>query len=238
MSTMKFILLAGVLWPALAVAQHTDYRVVQETDSSFGNVRSRITLEIEAPTANTERDKLEAMMQAAVDRHRKDWPDAVSARLWKSYRKDPTVYAQNRIVYAPDGCGWPGDKCNQPIWTELLRGEIPEDLLVWGTPKEGEQSKELACRNDLHCWGNKHAEFAIFACQPIIESLAKYDYEWTDGWFGTKLKSFRWKDRKEGSLSYKGDEVKFQNGFGAWQRVIYWCHFNPANGYAEVMVNL
>ena len=235
MKTKATIVLAAMLWSGVVIAQSAEYRTVREKDSSFGNIRSRITLEIEAPSASTEREKLKAMMQAAVDRHRQDWPDAVSTRLWGSYENDSTI--QNRIVYAPDGCGWSGGNCDGPIWTALFRGLIPEDLGSWGHPTK-KASKDVACRNDLQCWGKKHALRAIFACQPLIESLAKYDYRWTDSWLESKLGRFRWNDRKEGSISYTGDKVQFQNPFGAWQKVTYWCHYSPESGHAEVNLTL
>ena len=70
----------------------------------------------------------------------------------------------------------------------------------------------------------------------MIESTAKYDYEWTDGWLGTKLARYRWEDRKAGSVSYTGDKIKFQNGFGAWQKMTYWCHFDPNTNMVEASV--
>ena len=74
--------------PAPAVAADIrDYRVVAEKDHSFGD-RYRITLEIEVPGAQTDRERLRAMMAAAVERHRQNWPDAVSVRLWDSYEND------------------------------------------------------------------------------------------------------------------------------------------------------
>ena len=73
--------------------------------------------------------------------------------------------------------------------------------------------------------------------KPLIESLTKYDFEWTDGWLGVKLESFRWKDRKPGTLSYKGDKVTFMNGYGAWQRMSYWCHYDPSSDTANVSVH-
>ena len=96
--------------------------------------------------------------------------------------------------------------------------------------------KESKCRHDLQCWGDKHNLAATFACQPLIEGMAKYDYEWTDGWLGAKLERFRWKDRKAGTLSYTGNKVKFQNGFGAWQHITYWCHYDPLSKSAEASV--
>ena len=212
------------------------YTVVAEKDHSFGNVRSRVTLEIEARGATTERAQIETMMNAAIERHRKDWPDAVSVRLWGSYGADQVI--TNSIDYAADGCGWTGDDCTGRIWAKPHKGSVPAELTEWGTPTDGEREagKDLQCRQDLQCWGDKHLLKATFACQPMIENLAKYDYEWTDGWLEAKLQRFRWKDRKTGTLSYTGNRVKFQNGFGAWQRITYWCHFDPATGFSEVSV--
>ncbi len=213
-----------------------DYKVVKERNSSFGNIRNRIILEIEAPTVQTDRARLEAMMIAAVDRHRKDWPHVVNVRLWNSYEKDSAI--RNGITYAPDGCGWTGDPCLGNIWTKLHKGDFPDKLASWGKPtdKEKEESKEKRCRQDIQCWGDKHSLAATFACQPLIEARAKYDYKWTDGWFGAKLQRFRWKDRKVGSVSYTGDQIKFQNGFGAWQKVTYWCDYNPKTKKASARV--
>lgn len=220
--------------PLIDPSQQT-YKVVKEQDHSFGN-RVRVTLEIEAPQAERDEEVIGAMMVAAVDRHRKDWPHAVTARLWKSYGKDQVIH--NRITYATDGCGWTGDKCTGSPWSDLHRGAFPERWTHWGQPTDEEKkaSEEKACRQDLQCWGDKHAMEATFACQPLIERRAKYDYQWTDGWLGTKLPRFRWQDRKAGTLSYTGDKIKFQNGFGAWQHAVYWCHFDPAKKTASVEV--
>ena len=102
--------------PADGVAAQA-YRVVAEKDHSFGNTRSRVTLEIESELATTDVAALHTMMKAAVERHRRDWPDVVSVRLWGSYEKDPTI--RNAITYGPDGCGWAGDKCTGGLWTGL-----------------------------------------------------------------------------------------------------------------------
>ena len=110
-----------------APAAAADYRVVKENTSSFGNVRSRITIEIQVPGARSDRERLEAMMAAAIDRYRASRPDAVSVRLWDSYEADDNAW--NRVVYAPDGCGWTGDKCTGALWSDLLRGTISADLV-------------------------------------------------------------------------------------------------------------
>lgn len=216
---------SNAVWPA--------YRIVEDRDSSFGNIRTRVIVSIKT-TATTENDQIRAMMAAAVDRHRKTWPDVVAAKL----KTESSVSYANSIYFALDGCGWAGEPCDGKLWSQLLKGSIPQELLRWGEPTEDEKkaAKDTICRNDLRCWGDKHQMGATFACQPLIEQRARYSYEWTDGWLGSKLTQFRWKDRKVGTLSYYGDKVKFQNGFGAWQRVAYWCHYNPATKTAEVML--
>ena len=168
------------------------YRVVAEKDHSFGNARSRVTLEIESELAATDVAALHTMMKAAVERHRRDWPDTVSVRLWGSYEKDPTI--RNAITYAPDECGWPGDKCTGGLWTGLHRGTVPKDLERWGAPTDAEKKAgaEKACRQDLQCWGEKHLAAANIECPYPIEQLAKYDHEWTDGLLEHKLSRWRW----------------------------------------------
>ena len=236
-TTLVAAAIAGMAPFTDAWAQGPAYNVAEEKDHSFGNIRSRVTLDIEIPVEDDERKMLKILMQAAVDRHRQDWPDAVSVRLWGDYESDAVF--RNSIDYAPDGCGWSGDPCAQPIWTDLRSGSIPADLMAFGalTDADKDASEDIACRQDLRCWGDKHSLAATFACQPLIESLAKYAFKWTDGWLGAKLERFRWKDRTEGSISYTGDEIQFQNGFGAWSRMTYWCHYNPETDYAEVSVH-
>ena len=215
---------------AKALAEYkrvTKYIIQEEKDHSFGNVRTRITLEIEAPDAVTEIEQLQVMMRAAVSRHRKDWPDAVSVRLWDDYRQDDTI--KNSIDYAADGCGWAGTNCGSgyTIWTDLFAGEIPPDLQSWGRASE-EANKEQLCRRDLRCWAEQHIVRASSYCARRIERLAKYDYKWTDGWVDTKFDRYRWADKKQGVVTYLGNKIKFQNGFGAWSHHSYACDYNPS----------
>ncbi|MCY3981926.1 MAG: hypothetical protein OXF26_10550 [Alphaproteobacteria bacterium] len=115
--------------PAVTIAPEP-YTVVKVKKSFVG--WHRVTLEIEADTATTMRQQLETMMQAAVDQFPKHDVGVMSVRLWDDYNSATT--ARNRLVYAPDGCGWSersGQPCDKPIWTDLLRGDIPPDLLDW-----------------------------------------------------------------------------------------------------------
>ncbi|MBC3435819.1 hypothetical protein HU735_10380 [Pseudomonas sp. BW16M2] len=89
-----------------------------------------------------------------------------------------------------------------------------------------------ACRHDLQCWAEKNQFDAIMACQPAIQQLAKFDYEWTDGMTTPIFSKLAWGDQKRGEIIYLGDEVKFQNGFGNFLRHKYACTFDPASKLA------
>ena len=235
---------------------HHAYTPLDDEDLSFGKRSRMIVGVVASDTATTQEVRILTAMNAAVDAHRRTWSHVVTARVWLSSNREVLIA---RATYAPDGCGWSGDPCTPALWTDMeasthdppyeehegsrfSRGlsavSLSYDLQEWGRPTETEKEngKELACRQDLQCWGDKHSLRATRACQPLIENSAKYDYEWTDGWLGSKLTKIRWKDRKAGRISYWGDQIKFQNPFGAWMKFAYWCHYNPATETASVRV--
>lgn len=89
-------------------------------------------------------------------------------------------------------------------------------------------AEAAACKKDLSCWGEKHSISAAVYCDDHVEKLAKYDHEWTDGLLELKFSHYRWKNIDKGIVTYIGDKIKFQNGFGAWQNQVYECDFDPA----------
>ena len=108
---------------------------------------------------------------------------------------------------------------------------IPHNLELRGHLNDQEQKKseEMACRASLQCWGDKHSLSASVYCPDLIERLGRYDHEWIDGWLGSKFSRFAWKDRKTGTVTYIGDQIKFQNGFGAWTQHTYQCDLDTVN---------
>ncbi|MDD0980700.1 hypothetical protein [Pseudomonas shahriarae] len=88
---------------------------------------------------------------------------------------------------------------------------------------------EAACRKDLQCAGDKYGIAASIYCKDPVSRLAKYTSRWTDGTFETKFSHFRWLNQEQGTLTFIGDKIEFQNGFGAFQRHTYECDFNPVN---------
>lgn len=90
-----------------------------------------------------------------------------------------------------------------------------------------EAEANAACKLDLQCWGDKHDILAASHCQNDIEKLANYTFRWTDGALEPKFSQFRWHNKEDGSITYIGNKIEFQNGFGAYQPYIYECIFNP-----------
>lgn len=93
--------------------------------------------------------------------------------------------------------------------------------------KAAEEKKAAECKSDLQCWTDKYYFDASVLCKAVIESMAKYDYEWTDGITTPTFKKIAWADKKKGTVTYFGDEVKMQNGFGNFLRQRYACKFDP-----------
>lgn len=91
------------------------------------------------------------------------------------------------------------------------------------------EEKELACKKNLQCWGDKFNASVGLYCDDFVVRLAKYSHEWTDGILEPKFSHFRWKDKSSGIITYIGDKVKFQNGYGAWSNMVYECDFDPTN---------
>lgn len=67
---------------------------------------------------------------------------------------------------------------------------------------------------------------AAVECAPQIERLAKYSFEWTDRWYEPKFSHYRWSDKARGIVTYIGDKIKLQNGYGAWAFYTYSCNFD------------
>lgn len=105
--------------------------------------------------------------------------------------------------------------------------EDKEKQRVEKEQKEAEaKSQDEACLSDLQCAGDKFSFRATRACRPMIERLAQYDFKWTDGMLGSKFPYFRWNNKEKHIITYIGDAIKLQNGFGAWQQYSYSCDYN------------
>lgn len=112
-----------------------------------------------------------------------------------------------------------------------LRKQRDAGLAVERAKREEGEAKQQAdeaakCRKDVVCWGDRNSLSAALACRPAVESMAKFQHEWTDGMLEPKFSHYRWKNADKGVVTYIGDKVKFQNGFGAWQHQTYLSDFD------------
>ena len=143
---------------------------------------------------------------------------------------------------APDDAGDIGERIakdfnitEQEVWREYAAAAFPtmEEVVLSGDARRfgalSDAEEEQACRWDLQCWGDKNSLAATIACQGKIERLSRYGHEWTDSWLGAKFGRFQWVSRDEGVIRYQGDQIRFQNGFGAWIPHTYWCHYDTMN---------
>lgn len=91
------------------------------------------------------------------------------------------------------------------------------------------KAKENRCRSDIICWGKKHARTAETLCKGLIEMRAEYAFDWTNSWGESIFNNYGWQDEKAGTVLYVGDKVRFQNCYGAYQKIGYQCTYVPAN---------
>jgi hypothetical protein len=69
-------------------------------------------------------------------------------------------------------------------------------------------------------------------CKPLIERHAKYSVKWTDGLLGG---IFSKAGQNGNVISYYGDKVQLQNGFGAYATYSYKCNYNTVTGTTDLV---
>ncbi|MDR9772418.1 hypothetical protein RJJ65_07075 [Rhizobium hidalgonense] len=104
--------------------------------------------------------------------------------------------------------------------------------------KEQESAQaDATCQNDFNCWSNKFNRAATKACAPQVERAAKNNFEWTDSFTSPKFPRAAI-NNNGASITYVGDAIKMQNGFGAWIIMTYECDFDTiAGSVTAVRVN-
>jgi hypothetical protein len=89
---------------------------------------------------------------------------------------------------------------------------------------------EAACKKDLQCWSDRHKIDAVVRCTRAIEAKLRFSHEWTDGVMNPRFARIGWKDPLKGHMTFFGDQLRVQNGFGATQKAEYGCVYDPASG--------
>jgi hypothetical protein len=108
------------------------------------------------------------------------------------------------------------------IWWLSSDSEPTENTTANASSVESESEKECA-KGDLSCWGEKNYVSASVYCKEPIERLAKYNHKWTDQFLEPKMSHYRWADVENNVVTFIGDKIQFQNGFGAFVPMVYEC---------------
>lgn len=119
----------------------------------------------------------------------------------------------------------PGSPFDGPVPPDTASAETDRAAADTAEPETdtAQEISDAECRLTLECWGERHSLRAGILCDDHVANLARNNYEWTDGWLEPKFSHYRWKDRAAGEITYVGDKIRFQNGFGAWIIHTYEC---------------
>lgn len=119
--------------------------------------------------------------------------------------------------------------CIVTIGAAVIGGPSASPRPIANTAAAPVAISDAACKADLQCWGDRHSIPAGVRCTNPVERLALNSHKWTDGFFESKFPRFGWKDKAAGTLTYAGDSIQFQNGFGAMVNHRYECDYDPAS---------
>ncbi|TVR11986.1 MAG: hypothetical protein EA385_00390 [Salinarimonadaceae bacterium] len=114
-------------------------------------------------------------------------------------------------------------------WYALLDARKREEGKRVAAAKAAERA---ACRSDFTCWGRDRRIDAEVRCKREIERQARYAHEWTSSWTEPMFSRFAWQDQEAGVMTYFGDRLRFQNGFGAWVNMSYSCDYDTERDVA------
>ena len=112
------------------------------------------------------------------------------------------------------------------VFAVFAAGTMPDPPSSGGSGSATSSSPKVSddeCRKTLKCWAEKHTSNAEVYCRRPVELMAKNNFEWTDSFLESKFTHYRWKNQARGEVTYVGDRIKFQNGFGAWIFHTYEC---------------
>lgn len=159
------------------------------------------------------------------------WSKELSYDFWK---QNDGACIQFTAEIRDENWATPTIKVKEVVWVETEQAKLERIALQERQEKEKAQAEERAKAAKLEEnkfnpeWlSDEHGIAAGFACQPIVEKLAKHTYRWTDGWLDTKFPSYLTSNKGEPYvLTVLGDKIEFQNGFGAWSKVKYYCKYN------------
>ena len=115
------------------------------------------------------------------------------------------------------------------IIAAIAGGSSAPDSPASPTPTSVTSVSDRECLRDLDCAVGRDDWFnsADAHCPRHIEDLARYDFEWTDGWLDSKFDRVALQIDRQAAIRVIGDKMRMQNQYGAWQRMEYWCILDP-----------
>ena len=65
-------------------------------------------------------------------------------------------------------------------------------------------------------------------CKPAIEQQATHDVKWADGFLTPMFGRLAWGNDSHTQVRFIGDKVEFQNGYGAYTPMTYFCDYDTS----------
>jgi hypothetical protein len=80
------------------------------------------------------------------------------------------------------------------------------------------------CVADVSCWAKRHLPEASRVCSAAIEQQARFDFRWEASRPDRFTSAIMHNNGQQ--ISFIGDALKLQNGFGAWLPYSYNCRYD------------
>lgn len=112
------------------------------------------------------------------------------------------------------------------IWIGVFTDNSSTPTTSSSTAEPATPAPQEPCTTDA-CYADDNMAYAAGPCKRAIERYAKHQAEWLDGWTTPLFSKYSVSNEGGRLVTYFGDQVKFQNGFGAWTRMTYLCTYNP-----------
>jgi hypothetical protein len=81
-----------------------------------------------------------------------------------------------------------------------------------------------ACVADVSCWAKRHLQEASRVCSAAVEQQARFDFRWEASRPDRFTSAIMHNNGRQ--ISFIGDALKLQNGFGAWLTYSYNCRYD------------
>ena len=146
---------------------------------------------------------------------------------------------RNRIVFIAVGCVFAFVLLGEfAAWQLGFKSMYPwaESAISSAESRKAREAREARLRAKYKTEASTQADHETVAwrlCSQAVEGSAKYDFEWTAGVFGARFPA---REKLAGKWIFRGDSMKFQNGFGAWRKIKYLCEYDPAKREAVALV--